>query len=122
MAQFINFGIVGLSNTLIAYSVYVVLVYFNLHPQIANFISFVLSVLNGYILNRFWVFSVHDSTSIYTPLKFFTVYGGNLIFGILLLYLYIDVWHLNKYLAPLISLPLTVPANYLLNKFWVFNS
>jgi len=120
LVQFFNFGIVGLSNTIIAYSVYAVLVYFNLHPQIANLFAFAASVTNAYIWNRFWVFKGNAQKKASTPFKFFAVYGGNLLLGIFLLYLFIDVWHINKYLAPLLSLPLTVPVNYLLNKFWVF--
>lgn len=120
LVQFVNFGIVGLSNTVVAYSVYAVLVYYNLHPQIANIISFMVSVLNAYIWNRVWVFSGHQVKKVSTPFKFIVVYGGNLLLGILLLYLYLNVWHLNKYIAPFISLPVTVPLNYILNKLWVF--
>lgn len=120
LVQFINFGIVGVSNTVIAYGIYAGLVYFNIHPQIANIISFIGSVLNAYIWNKLWVFKGKSNNKTTTPLKFFVVYGGNLVLGIILLYLYLDVWHLNKYLAPFLSLPVTVPLNYLLNKFWVF--
>lgn len=120
LTQFINFSIVGVSNMVIAYLVYAILVYYNIHPQIANLISFGVSVLNAYIWNKFWVFNGHVNKGVSTPMKFLVVYGGNLILGIVLLYLYLEVWHLNKYIAPFISLPVTVPLNYLLNKLWVF--
>jgi putative flippase GtrA len=118
--QFINFGLVGFSNLLVAYSAYAILLLFGIHPQIANLFSFAVSVANAYLLNRFWVFRKSETSRTSTPLKFIAVYGGNLGLGIVLLYLYTDVWHLNPYLAPFLSLPLTVPVNYLLNKYWVF--
>lgn len=120
LRQFVNFGLVGVSNLLIAYATYAFLLFVGLHPQMANLISFFVSVANAYLLNRFWVFKGSATTRPSTPAKFFVVYGGNLGLGVLLLYLYVDVWHLNAYIAPFISLPLTVPLNYLLNKFWVF--
>ncbi|GAA0083782.1 GtrA family protein [Clostridium sp. CTA-7] len=120
LMQFINFGIVGVSNTIVAYGIYAILVYFNLHPQIANIISFLASMLNAYIWNKVWVFKDSSNKKKTTAVKFTVVYGGNLLLGIILLYLYLDVWHLNKYIAPFLSLPITIPANYILNKFWVF--
>ena len=120
LAQFINFGIVGVSNMLVAYSVYAILVYFNVHPQIANIFSVLVSILNAYVWNRFWVFSQTATKKVTAPIRFIVVYGGNLLLGMVLLYLYIDVWHLNKYIAPFISMPVTIPLNYILNRFWVF--
>ena len=120
LAQFINFGIVGVSNMLVAYSVYAILVYFNVHPQIANIFSVLVSILNAYVWNRFWVFSQTATKKVTGPIRFIVVYGGNLLLGMVLLYLYIDVWHLNKYIAPFISMPVTIPLNYILNRFWVF--
>jgi putative flippase GtrA len=118
--QFTSFGIVGVSNFLIAYSIYAILVFFEVHPQIANLIAFFASVLNAYFLNRYWVFKKDVPVRASTPIRFFAVYGGNLALGVFLLYLYIDVLSINKYVVPFLSLPITVPLNYILNKVWVF--
>ena len=118
--QFVSFGLVGISNLLVAYSVYALLVWVGLHPQIANAISFMVSVINAYLLNHSWVFKKRKKQTS-TPIKFAVVYGGNFLLGVFLLYLYLDVFHWNKYLAPFLSLPITVPLNFLLNKYWVFN-
>lgn len=120
--QFTNFALVGISNTAISYFSYAILVYNKIHPQMANLIAFFVSVTNAYILNRFWVFKRCTNVSYSTPIKFFIVYGSNLLLGITLLYFYIDVFHVNKYIAPLLSLPLTVPMNYFLNRCWVFKN
>lgn len=38
------------------------------------------------------------------------------------MYLWVDVLHISKYLAPILTLFVTVPYNYLFSKFWVFKS
>lgn len=121
LKQFINFSIVGVINMILSYVLYSFCIYMELHHQIANQISFWISVLNGYLLNKYWVFQRGDSGRGRTEsIKYFAVYGFNFVLGIFLLYLYVDVLNINKYLAPVISIPITVPMNYLLNKKWVF--
>ena len=48
LKQFIEFDIVGVSNTLISLVIYHVLVYFNVNYVIANTGGFIVSVLNTY--------------------------------------------------------------------------
>jgi len=126
MMQFINFSIVGGINMLLSYLLYVFFVWLGLHIQIANMLAFWLSVINGYVLNKYWVFKNPTGnkekklSDHITLVKYVLMYGFNLLLGIVLLYLYVDILHLNKYIAPLISIPITIPMNYCLNKFWVF--
>ncbi|MBR3289248.1 MAG: GtrA family protein, partial [Clostridia bacterium] len=54
--QFVKFGLVGVSNTVISLAVYYILVYFNVHPVIANAVGFVASVINSYFWNSRFVF------------------------------------------------------------------
>lgn len=122
LVQFVNFSLVGVINLLLSYVLYSVCIYLGMHHQIANQVSFWLSVLNGYVLNKCWVFDKkHSGRTKAEAIKYFSVYGFNFLLGIFLLYLYVDVWEINKYLAPIISLPVTVPLNYILNRKWVFN-
>ena len=118
--QFIKFGIVGLSNTLISYVTYVVLVYFHTHYQIANISAFVISSLSGFLLNRLWVFQAKSISINKQIIKYYIVYGTSLTLSLFLSYLWIDVFGINIYLSPIINLFLTVPYNYFLNKVWAF--
>lgn len=119
--QFINFSIVGVINFILSYLIYAALVYINVHYQIANQVSFWLTVLNGFFLNRFWVFKRQASKkSPAQTVKYFATYGLNWVLGIVLLYLYVDLLHINKYIATFISMPITIPLNYALNRYWVF--
>lgn len=63
--QFIKFGVVGLSNTVVSYGVYSLTYYWilgassmsdDIKVQIANVIGFVISVLNAYIWQSRFVF------------------------------------------------------------------
>ncbi len=124
MTQFIRFGFVGISNTLIGLAVYYLLAGpFAMNIQLSNAISFAVSVLNAYFWNTVWVFKKQRNDapkSIGTPLKFFVSYGTTYLMSAVLLWLWTDVLGISKFLAPLISLLITVPVNFLLNKFWTF--
>lgn len=124
--QFIKFGIVGFSNTLISYLLYVFCIYIGLHYILANAIGFFVSVLNAYYWSNLYVFSVEKGKKrnhLTALVKTYVTYGvSELIIASFLLWLYIDYWHISEYIAQLLCLILTVPMNFLINKYWSFNS
>ena len=119
-AQFFKFGIVGLSNTLIALAVYYVLTYLGLNYLVSYFISFVASVLNAYYWNNRYVFKKTSNGNLLPFTKVFLAYGA--VFLLSLFTLFVMVSHLNvsERLAPVLNLFITIPLNFLLNKFWAF--
>ena len=38
----------------------------------------------------------------------------------LLMFLWVRVFHISEYLAPIFNLLISVPINFLINKFWAF--
>ncbi len=117
--QFVKFCLVGVSNTAISLGVYYIFVLINKDWYIVgNAVGFVVSVLNSYFWNSKFVFKMEKDRG-KTIIKTFAAYGTNLIIGTVLLYLFIDVWRLSEFIAPLLNLVITVPLNYLLNKLWV---
>lgn len=118
--QFLKFGLVGLSNTLISYVTYAALVYISIHYQVANIVAFIISSLSGFLLNRSWVFQAKQSSFYKQIVKYYIVYGSSLLLSMGLSYVWVEVMHINVYLAPLLNLFITVPYNYLLNKVWAF--
>lgn len=118
--QFLKFGLVGLSNTLISYLTYVLLVYFSVHYQIANIAAFVISSLSGFLLNRSWVFKAKHSSATIQLVKYYIIYGSSLLISLALSYFWIEILGINKYLPPILNLCITVPYNYILNKIWAF--
>ena len=60
LCEFIKFGLVGISNTVISYVAYVVCVYVGIHYFGANAIGFVISVLNSFYWNNKYVFTCQE--------------------------------------------------------------
>ena len=124
--QFIKFGIVGASNTLIAYVIYSICVYLGIHYLLANALGFFISVLNAYYWSDRFVFKKGECESrsaIWTLAKTYTAYGSTgLLLASIFLYLYVDKLHISEYIAQLLVLVVTIPLNFIINKFWSFKT
>jgi len=125
--QFIKFGIVGFSNTAIAYAIYYVfLVYLGQHYIVANTAAFVLSVLNSFFWNDRYVFkrkSDEKRNFWGALLKTYVSYASTgLVLSGILLFIFIELLHISDKIAPLLGLAVTVPLNFVLNKKWAFKS
>jgi len=124
--QFVRFGIVGVSNTIIAYAIYAGLYFLGAHYLVASIVSFVLSVLWSFYWNNRMVFKLSEGetrNTIRALMKTFASYGlTGLIIANILLYVQIDLLGVNAYVAPLINLLVTVPLNFLLNRNWAFKA
>ena len=85
----------------------------------ANFVSWVLSVLNAFYWNNRYVFKNNQDWK-KALLKTYFSYGLSLLVSTGLLYIQIEKLGVSEKIAPLITLLVTVPMNFLLNKFWTF--
>ena len=126
VCQFIKFGIVGASNTLIAYVIYSICVYLGTHYLLANALGFFISVLNAYYWSDRFVFKKGEGearSAIWTLAKTYIAYGSTgLLLASILLYLYVDKLHISEYIAQLLVLVITIPLNFIINKFWSFKT
>lgn len=126
ISQLIKFGIVGLSNTIIGYLVYSLCIWLGLHYLIANLIGFIVSVLNAYYWSDRFVFKKNEGetrSTVKTILKTYIAYGSTgLLLASILLYFYVDILHFSEYMAQLLVLIVTIPINFIINKFWSFKT
>lgn len=125
LVQFVKFGIVGVSNTLISLGVYQLCLHvFHTHYQVANVISFVVSVTNAYYWNSRFVFGRGAQPALRQHLtaygKAFLSYGSTFLLSTALLTFWVEVCGVTESIAPVINLLITIPLNFLLNKFWAF--
>ena len=130
--QFIRFGIVGLSNTLLGYIIYAISlklmrlagVFGNVDIYIAQFIMFILSVAWSFYWNNRFVFVKDDNENrnvLKALVKTYISYAfTSLILAEALLVLWVNVLGINEFIAPVLSLLITVPLNFLIQKFWAF--
>ncbi len=130
--QFVKFGIVGVSNTVIYYVIYMIsLLVFRSYGWFtgtdylaAQVIAFVLSVLWSFYWNNKMVFQPEERTerSLWKALvKTYISYSfTGLFLNTLLLYLLVQTLHVSEFIAPVFQLLINVPINFLINKFWAF--
>lgn len=117
--QFIKFGIVGVSNTAIGLGTYYLFLYFGCHYMVANVLSWLISVFNAYFWNNRYVFK-NEVAWIRALVKTYLSYGFSFLGGCLCLYVLVEWMGVSDKIAPLLTLLLTIPMNFLLNKFWTF--
>ena len=56
-------------------------------------------------------------------LKTYVAYGlTGIVLANVLSYVWINVFGVSKYVAPLINLVISIPLNFIINKFWAFRT
>lgn len=130
--QFVRFGIVGVSNTVVHYVFYVgsliLLKSANLWQNyaylIATAVGFVISVLWAFFWNNRFVFTAKEGEerSLWKSLiKTYISYSfTGLFLNSILMVLWVEVLHVSEFISPIFNLLLSVPINFLINKFWAF--
>ena len=119
--QFIKFGMVGVINTTLSYLITNVGYYMlGLHQQICNVIAFIITVFISFILNSKFVFK-NNNGFFKALIKVYASYSiTGLFLSSLLLYVEEDILNIPHYIATLINLIITIPINFILNKFWAY--
>lgn len=129
--QFFKFGIVGLSNTVISYVIYVITLQAFRMMEVsekidylaAQVVAFILSVLWSFYWNNKYVFGDDggNRSIVQKLLKTYISYAfTGLFLNSLLAVLWVQVLGIDKMLAPIINLLVSVPVNFVMNKFWAF--
>nr|SFZ88432.1 Conserved membrane protein, GtcA family [Loigolactobacillus rennini] len=116
--QLIQFGLVGGLNTLLTYLLYLVL-WRGVGATAAMGIGYAVTSLLGLILNRSWVFKSQQCWQ-KAAWRYYATYLTSFFLSMGLVHLWTQTWGLSETSAPLFSLVLTVPFNFILSKFWVF--
>ena len=149
LIKFIKFGLVGVSNTAISYGIEMLCYYVlfkntkfigilnllallgistdgnNVKIVITTIIAFVVSVSNSYFWNNRYVFGSGKksfSEHFKTYFKTFACYG---ITGLILspiIKILLTKISVPFFIASLGALVITIPLNFVMNKFWAFKS
>ena len=93
LKQFVKFGFVGISNTVISYVTYLVGIKLGMHYIVASILGFFLSVVNAYYWNSRYVFYSKESGISQYMVFFKTLFsyaGTGLILSNVLLIILID--------------------------------
>ncbi len=133
LLQFIKFGLVGVSNTAISYGIDMLCYYVLLSGApwpdgtkviVSSAIAFIVSVTNSYYWNNRFVFGQGEKK---TARQHLLTYGKTVLcYGVtgLVLAPLIKSWATSLgiayWLGSLMSLVVTIPLNFILNKRWAF--
>jgi putative flippase GtrA len=119
-AQFVKFGIVGVSNTLLAFAVYTLLLkLFGVWYLAASGIGFGVGAVNGFLLNRRWTFKEHVGDAL-TPVRWTVVQGCGLLANLGLVYLFVDGVSLDKLEGQAFATAIVVVLTFFANRAWTF--
>ena len=120
LVQFVKFGIVGVSNTLLTFAVYTLLLkVFGVWYLAASAIGFMVGATNGFLLNRRWTFREHVGDSL-TPVRWAVVQGGGLAVNEALLYMFVHQGDVDKLLAQAMATVVVTVSTFFVNRAWTF--
>jgi putative flippase GtrA len=119
-AQFVKFGIVGISNTLLALAVYAALIDgFGMWYIAASAIGYAVGIVNGFLWNRRWTFRGHVGDAL-TPVRWTVVQGCGLAANLGLVFAFVHGAGLGKLLGQACATGIVVVFTFLANRAWTF--
>jgi putative flippase GtrA len=146
--QFIKFGLVGVSNTVVSYVIYAITYAITKNYVAGNVVSWLISVLNAYLWQNIFVFKQDQNREKRVwwkvLLKTYAAYAfTGLFLNNLVSWLLIDVIGIARYCgglvallaehgmvmsnddcagyaAPFFNLLMAIPINFAINKFWAY--
>ena len=118
MRQFARFLVVGVSNTVVSFIAYRLLLAVGTPYAAAAPLAFAVGALNGYVFNRRWTFAARDTTRARVLYVGFQVLGA--ASTSLLVVLFVDGLGVGRVWAYLASIPPVTVGLFLANRFWVF--
>ena len=119
LARFVVTGALVTGLSLIVYAI--VALVLRWHPQLGNFLAYVVAVATGYVMHSQWSFRGHggDRTNA-TRLRFAVVSIISYAVNSLWVWLCFSRLHLGR-AAPMLPMAFVTPAvTFLLNRHWVF--
>jgi putative flippase GtrA len=116
--QFGRFLVVGASNTLLSFGVFLVLSAAGLPAALATAIAFAAGAVNGYVWNRRWTFAARDSLR--ARLLYVAVQGGGLLATSALVWALIHLEGFGRMVGYLAAVPPITMSMFVLNRAWTF--
>lgn len=125
--EIINYLIIGGLTTLVSLIIYYLCVFIFLNPnnlielQIANIISWFISVTFAYITNRKFVFKSKEHNILKESIQFYLSRILTLFIDMLCMFLLVSLLKMNDKVIKLIVQIIIVILNYIISKFVVFH-
>ena len=121
--QFVKFGLVGLSNTLVSWACYYLFLWIDEDLyMVGSIVGTVVSIANAFFWNDRFVFKGNENdwcSKLKRLAKTYVSYGGTSLLSTFLLWLEVQLG-VSKVVAPIVNLIITIPLNFIINKLWTF--
>jgi putative flippase GtrA len=122
VVQFLKFGIVGVSNTLLAFATYTMLLkVFGVWYVAASGIGFAVGAVNGFLLNRRWTFREHSGDA-FTPVRWAIVQSCGLGLNLGLVYLFVHDLGLDELVGQIPATAIVTVGTFTANRSWTFRT
>lgn len=122
--QFVKFGLVGVSNTLVSWACYYLFLWIDEDLyMVGTVVGTVVSIYNAFFWNDRFVFKGGDRdrrSRLKRLGKTYVSYGFTSLLGIALVWIEVNLLGVSKTLAPIVTLVVTIPLNFVINKLWTF--
>lgn len=125
-SEIINYIIIGGMTTFISLATYYICttVFLNssnpIELQIANIISWIISVAFAYVTNRIFVFKSKNKNIVKECVSFCSSRIATLLIDMLLMFLLVSVLGLNDKIIKVLDQIIVIVLNYIISKFFVF--
>ncbi len=118
--QFVKFGLVGVSNTLLSLAVYVVLLKgLGVAYLAASAVAFAVGTVNGFLWNSRWTFRDHVGDAL-TPVRWFVVQGCGLAVNEALVFVLVHDAGLGKLVGQVCTTAFVTVCTFVANRAWTF--
>ena len=123
LALYLVFGVL---TTVVSLATYFILVPYLLNPdhpielQIANVISWIVSVTFAYFTNRKYVFESKSKNRLKEAISFYSSRLVTLLLDIAIMFVGVTLWKGNDKIMKLVSQVVVIVLNYVLSKLFVF--
>lgn len=121
--EIINYLVVGFIGVIISISSYAICRYFNLSILISNIVSWIISVIAMYILNKLFVFKTKNLAKKKLLKEFFSFVLARiftLFIETFILYLGADIIKINDIFVKVIAQIIIIILNYIFSKLIIF--
>jgi len=123
MVKLIKFCIVGAANTIITlFFFYLLNKILLLNYLLSTVVSYLIGMLNSFILNKQWTFYDKDKRILIQLVKFIAVNSISLAVNLIVIHLLVSKLYIDAFLSQIFATGFSTISNYLGSKLIVFRS
>ena len=117
--NFLRYILIGVVNTFLGYMIIFSLFYFNIQPELSNFMGYIIVITISYHLNTKYNFK-RKSQNKNAFLQFVLSMLDAYLFNLLIFLVCYRIMAINMYISQLFAGLAYVLIGYFLTKFWIF--